>query len=101
VQHNLRSPVHASLALPAAIVAMIRSQQPMASASIRCAGHPRLEVRTFAASMGFADNPIINSTFEKSQWHFELNQEGQPTGKKLAGRRERLRLPAAQFCTNR
>jgi type III restriction enzyme len=51
--------------------------------------------------MGFADNPIINSTFEKSQWHFELNQEGQPTGKKLAGRRERLRLPAAQFCTNR
>jgi type III restriction enzyme len=49
--------------------------------------------------MGFTDNPIINSPFEKPQWHFELNEEGQPTGKKLAGRRESVQVvpvPAAR-----
>jgi type III restriction enzyme len=38
--------------------------------------------------MGFADNPIINSAFAKPQWHYELDADDQPTGKKLPGRRE-------------
>ena len=38
--------------------------------------------------MGFTDNPIINSPFEKPLWHFELDEEGQPTGKKLPAARE-------------
>jgi len=38
--------------------------------------------------MAFTDNPIINSPFDRPQWHFELDEEGQPTGKKLPGRRE-------------
>ena len=42
--------------------------------------------------MGFADNPIINSPFEKPHWHFELDQDGQPTGKKLPGRRESIQV---------
>jgi type III restriction enzyme len=49
--------------------------------------------------MGFTDNPIINSPFAKPQWHFELDDEGQPTGKKLAGRRESVQVvpvPAAR-----
>jgi type III restriction enzyme len=49
--------------------------------------------------MGFTDNPIINSPFEKPQWHFELDEEGQPTGKKLPGRRESVQVvpvPAAR-----
>lgn len=37
--------------------------------------------------MSFAENPIINSPFEKPEWHFELDADGQPTGKKLPGRR--------------
>jgi len=49
--------------------------------------------------MGFTDNPIINSPFERPQWHFELDEEGQPTGKKLLGRRESVQVvpvPAAR-----
>ena len=38
--------------------------------------------------MAFTDNPIINSPYDRPQWHFELDDEGQPTGKKLPGRRE-------------
>jgi type III restriction enzyme len=37
--------------------------------------------------MSFAENPIINSPFDKPQWHFELDEDGQPTGKRLPGRR--------------
>jgi hypothetical protein len=37
--------------------------------------------------MAFADNPIINSPFEKPQWHFELDDEGQPRGHGAATRR--------------
>jgi type III restriction enzyme len=49
--------------------------------------------------MAFADNPIINSPFDKPQRHFELDDEGQPTGKKLPGRRESVQVvpvPAAR-----
>lgn len=49
--------------------------------------------------MAFADNPIINSPFEKPQLHFELDEEGQPTGKRLPGRRESVQVvpvPAAR-----
>ena len=49
--------------------------------------------------MAFADNPIINSPFEKPQWYFELDDEGQPTGKKLPGRRDSVQVvpvPAAK-----
>ncbi len=49
--------------------------------------------------MGFADSPIINSPFEKPQWHYELDGDGQPTGKKLPGRRESryiVPVPAAR-----
>lgn len=49
--------------------------------------------------MGFSDNPIINSAFEKPQSHYELDEEGQPTGVKLPGRRESIQIvpvPAAR-----
>jgi len=49
--------------------------------------------------VGFTDNPIINAPFEKPQWHFELDDEGQPTGKKLPDRRESVQVvpvPAAK-----
>ena len=49
--------------------------------------------------MGFTDNPIINSPFDRPQWHFELDDEGQPTGKKLPDRRESVQVvpvPAAR-----
>jgi hypothetical protein len=49
--------------------------------------------------LGFTDSPIINSPFEKPDWHFELDGDGQPTGKKLAGRRESrhvVPVPAAR-----
>jgi len=49
--------------------------------------------------MSFTDNPIINSPFEKPDWHFELDEEGQPTGIKLSGRRESIQVvpvPAAR-----
>jgi type III restriction enzyme len=49
--------------------------------------------------MAFADDPIINAPFDKPQWHFELDEEGQPTGKKLPGRRQSVQVvpvPAAR-----
>jgi type III restriction enzyme len=49
--------------------------------------------------MGFTDNPIINSPFDRPLWHFELDDEGQPTGKKLPDRRESVQVvpvPAAK-----
>jgi type III restriction enzyme len=49
--------------------------------------------------LGFTDSPIINSPFEKPDWHFELDGDGQPTGKKLGGRRESrhvVPVPAAR-----
>jgi type III restriction enzyme len=49
--------------------------------------------------LGFVDSPIINSPFEKPPRHYELDGEGQPTGKKLAGRRESRHIvpvPAAR-----
>ena len=50
-------------------------------------------------ALGFVDSPIINSPFEKPQWHYELDGDGQPTGKKLVGRRESrhvVPVPAAR-----
>ncbi len=38
--------------------------------------------------MGFVDNPIITSPFDVAAFHYELDDDGQPTGVKLQGRRE-------------
>ena len=49
--------------------------------------------------MSFVENPIINSPFEKPQWHYELDEGGQPTGKKLPARRGSVHVvpvPAAR-----
>jgi type III restriction enzyme len=49
--------------------------------------------------MAFTDNPIINGPFDRPKFHFELDGEGQPTGKKLPGRRESRHIvpvPAAR-----
>ena len=49
--------------------------------------------------MGFTDSPIINSPFERPKCHFELDGDGQPTGKKLSDRRESIYVvpvPAAR-----
>lgn len=49
--------------------------------------------------MGFTDNPIITSPFETPAFHYELDDEGQPTGNKLQGRRESIQVvpvPAAR-----
>ena len=49
--------------------------------------------------MAFKDNPVINGPFGKPQWHYELGQDGQPTGKKLPGRRDSshvVPVPAAR-----
>jgi type III restriction enzyme len=49
--------------------------------------------------LAFVDNPIINSPFERPKWHFELEDNGQPTGKKLAERRRSIYVvpvPAAR-----
>ncbi len=49
--------------------------------------------------MSFADSPIINSPFDKPQCHFELDADGQPTGKKLPDRRKSIYVvpvPAAR-----
>jgi type III restriction enzyme len=42
--------------------------------------------------MGFTDNPIINSPFERPQWHYQLDEEGQPTGRKFPDRRESIQV---------
>lgn len=47
----------------------------------------------------FSDNPIITSPFDAPAFHYELDDEGQPTGKKLLGRRESIQVvpvPAAR-----
>jgi type III restriction enzyme len=49
--------------------------------------------------MAFPDSPIINSPFDRPKWHYELDSEGQPTGKKLPDRRKSVYLvpiPAAR-----
>ncbi len=49
--------------------------------------------------MGFTDNPIITSPFDTPAFHYELAEDGQPTGTKLAGRRESIQVvpvPAAR-----
>jgi type III restriction enzyme len=49
--------------------------------------------------MGFTDNPIINSPFDAPAFHYELDEEGQPTGVKLPGRRQSIQVvpvPAAR-----
>jgi type III restriction enzyme len=49
--------------------------------------------------MGFVDNPVITSPFEKPAFHYELDEEGQPTGVKLTDRRESIQIvpvPAAR-----
>jgi type III restriction enzyme len=49
--------------------------------------------------MSFVENPIINSPFEKPESHYELDEVGQPTGKKLPGRRGSVHVvpvPAAR-----
>jgi type III restriction enzyme len=49
--------------------------------------------------LAFVDNPIINSPFERPKWHFELDDDGQPTGKKLPDRRRSIYVvpvPAAR-----
>ena len=49
--------------------------------------------------MAFVDSPIINAPFETPAWHYELDEEGQPTGKKLPGRRDSIQIvpvPAAR-----
>ena len=40
--------------------------------------------------MAFADNPIINSPFERPSQHFELDRDGQPTGRKFLDRRRSM-----------
>ncbi len=49
--------------------------------------------------MAFTDKPIITNPFDTPQFHYELDDEGQPTGKKLDGRRESIQIvpvPAAR-----
>ncbi len=49
--------------------------------------------------VAFTDNPIITSPFDAPACHYELDGEGQPTGRKLAGRRESIQVvpvPAAR-----
>jgi len=49
--------------------------------------------------MGFVDNPVITSPFEKPAFHYELDEEGQPTGVRLSDRRESIQIvpvPAAR-----
>ena len=42
--------------------------------------------------MGFVDNPIITSPFDVPTFHYELDDEGQPTGAKLKDRRDSIRI---------
>jgi type III restriction enzyme len=49
--------------------------------------------------VGFTDNPIVTSPFEAPAAHYELDDEGQPTGIKLTGRRRSMQIvpvPAAR-----
>jgi len=42
--------------------------------------------------MTFRDDPIITSPFDLPQFHYELDEEGQPTGRKSDGRRESIQI---------
>jgi hypothetical protein len=49
--------------------------------------------------MVFVDNPIITSPFDAPAFHYELDNEGQPTGAKRKDRRESIQIvpvPAAR-----
>lgn len=49
--------------------------------------------------MAFSETPIITSPFELPAWHYELDEDGQPTGLKLSGRRDSIQIvpvPAAR-----
>jgi type III restriction enzyme len=49
--------------------------------------------------VSFIQDPIINSPFDRPQRHYELDGDGQPTGKKLPDRRESIYVvpvPAAR-----
>ncbi len=49
--------------------------------------------------MAFSEQPIITSPFEAPRQHYELDGEGQPTGRLLSGRRESIQfvpVPAAR-----
>ena len=46
--------------------------------------------RNWGSGMAFTDNPIITSPFDVPAFHYELDDEGQPTGNKLQGRRESI-----------
>jgi type III restriction enzyme len=49
--------------------------------------------------MSFVDNPIINSPFDEPKRQYQLDEEGQPTGIILDGRRESIQVvpvPAAR-----
>ncbi len=49
--------------------------------------------------MSFTDAPVITTPFDAPLFHYELDDEGQPTGKKLDGRRESIQIvpvPAAR-----
>src|SRR4051794_24211087 len=49
--------------------------------------------------MSFVDNPVINSPFDEPGQQFQLNDDGQPTGLLLSGRRPSIQVvpvPAAK-----
>jgi len=49
--------------------------------------------------MSFIDDPVINSPFEGPKRQYQLDDEGQPTGLVLEGRRESIQVvpvPAAK-----
>src|SRR4051812_42711213 len=45
-----------------------------------------------AGQVAFTETPIITSPFEAPAWHYELDEDGQPTGLKLHGRRESIQI---------
>lgn len=42
--------------------------------------------------MSFTDNPVINSPFDEPRRHYQLNDEGQPTGVLMSGRRQSMQI---------
>lgn len=42
--------------------------------------------------MSFVENPVINSPFEEPQQHYQLNDDGQPTGIVSTGRRPSMQI---------
>lgn len=51
--------------------------------------------------MAFSEKPIITSPFEIPAQHYELDGEGQPTGKLLPGRRESIQIVAVPAARRR